>query len=166
MCSYSIRVGFNSWRTNFVQPLSLVSDDKDIFYSIQIYFITFCLLLKPVIVLQSFFFFFFIFGELYIIGWLIMWTFSIGIGFLLFCFPQLLLRVFISTDSCIFLSGGRALSSSFSFCLCPWGVRPKYVETEISIMRKLSHHKNILQLLDWNTAEGEAPSHTQSDAHG
>lgn len=31
------------------------------------------------------------------------------------------------------------------------------METEISIMRKLSHHKNILQLLDWNTAEGEAP---------
>lgn len=121
MCSYSIRVGFNSWRTNFVQPLSLVSDDKDIFYSIQIYFSTFCLLLKPVIVLQSIFFFF-IFGELYIIGWLIMWTCSIGIGFVLFCFPQLLLLYVSSiyTDSCIFLSGGRALSSSFSFC---WSLR-------------------------------------------
>ncbi|XP_062275156.1 tyrosine kinase receptor Cad96Ca [Scomber scombrus] len=33
------------------------------------------------------------------------------------------------------------------------GVRPKHVDTEISIMRKLVHHKNILQLLDWNTTE-------------
>ncbi|KAJ0064000.1 hypothetical protein NL108_015729 [Boleophthalmus pectinirostris] len=33
------------------------------------------------------------------------------------------------------------------------GVRVKHVETEVSIMRKLVHHKNILQLLDWNTAE-------------
>lgn len=27
-------------------------------------------------------------------------------------------------------------------------------------MRKLLHHKNILQLLDWNTAEGERPLNT------
>ncbi|XP_068440232.1 fibroblast growth factor receptor homolog 1 [Clinocottus analis] len=33
------------------------------------------------------------------------------------------------------------------------GVRPKHVDTEASIMRKLVHHKNILQLLDWNTTE-------------
>ncbi|KAM6988184.1 tyrosine kinase receptor Cad96Ca isoform 2-T2 [Tautogolabrus adspersus] len=33
------------------------------------------------------------------------------------------------------------------------GVRPKHVEIEISIMRKLMQHKNILQLLDWNTSE-------------
>ncbi|XP_020504685.2 tyrosine kinase receptor Cad96Ca isoform X2 [Labrus bergylta] len=33
------------------------------------------------------------------------------------------------------------------------GVRPKHVEMEISIMRKLVQHKNILQLLDWNTSE-------------
>ncbi|KAM4566170.1 fibroblast growth factor receptor homolog 1 isoform 2-T2 [Odontesthes bonariensis] len=31
------------------------------------------------------------------------------------------------------------------------GVRLKHVEMEVSIMKKLSHHKNILQLLDWNT---------------
>ncbi|CAJ1065962.1 tyrosine kinase receptor Cad96Ca isoform X1 [Xyrichtys novacula] len=33
------------------------------------------------------------------------------------------------------------------------GVRPKHVETEVSIMRKLIHHKNILQLLDWNITD-------------
>ncbi|XP_029374328.1 sigma intracellular receptor 2 isoform X2 [Echeneis naucrates] len=33
------------------------------------------------------------------------------------------------------------------------GVRPKHVDMEVSIMRKLAHHKNILQLLDWNTTE-------------
>ncbi|XP_070685754.1 fibroblast growth factor receptor homolog 1 isoform X2 [Pempheris klunzingeri] len=33
------------------------------------------------------------------------------------------------------------------------GVRPKHVDTEVSIMRKLGQHKNILQLLDWNTTE-------------
>lgn len=33
------------------------------------------------------------------------------------------------------------------------GVRPKHVDTEVSVMRKLVHHKNILQLLDWNTTE-------------
>ncbi|XP_075892046.1 tyrosine kinase receptor Cad96Ca [Nelusetta ayraudi] len=43
--------------------------------------------------------------------------------------------------------------SMFTCKISKEGVRPKYVETEISIMRKLSHHKNILQLLDWNTAE-------------
>uniref|UniRef100_A0A3B4B7L1 Protein kinase domain-containing protein n=1 Tax=Periophthalmus magnuspinnatus TaxID=409849 RepID=A0A3B4B7L1_9GOBI len=32
-------------------------------------------------------------------------------------------------------------------------IRMKHVETEVSIMRKLVHHKNILQLLEWNTAE-------------
>lgn len=42
--------------------------------------------------------------------------------FVLICFPQLLLLYVSSiyTDSCIFLSGGRALSSSFSFC---WSLR-------------------------------------------
>ncbi|KAG7218371.1 hypothetical protein INR49_020435 [Caranx melampygus] len=33
------------------------------------------------------------------------------------------------------------------------GVRPKHVDMEVSVMRKLMHHKNILQLLDWNTTE-------------
>ncbi|XP_071778270.1 tyrosine kinase receptor Cad96Ca isoform X2 [Centroberyx gerrardi] len=33
------------------------------------------------------------------------------------------------------------------------GVRPKQVDMEVSIMRKLMHHKNILQLLDWNTTD-------------
>uniref|UniRef100_UPI0037E70AD9 LOW QUALITY PROTEIN: tyrosine kinase receptor Cad96Ca-like n=1 Tax=Semicossyphus pulcher TaxID=241346 RepID=UPI0037E70AD9 len=33
------------------------------------------------------------------------------------------------------------------------GFRPKHVDMEVSIMRKLVHHKNILQLLDWNTSE-------------
>ncbi|KAM6945976.1 fibroblast growth factor receptor homolog 1 [Aplochiton taeniatus] len=33
------------------------------------------------------------------------------------------------------------------------GVSPKRVQTEMSIMRKLVHHKNILQLLDWNLTE-------------
>ncbi|KAG7478847.1 tyrosine kinase receptor Cad96Ca-like [Solea senegalensis] len=33
------------------------------------------------------------------------------------------------------------------------GVRLKQVEAEVSIMRKLMHHKNILQLLDWRTTE-------------
>lgn len=43
------------------------------------------------------------------------------------------------------------------FCVPPppTGVRSKHVDTEVSIMRKLVHHKNILQLLDWNTTEGE-----------
>ena len=40
-------------------------------------------------------------------------------------------------------------------CVFSSGVRSKHVDTEISIMRKLVHHKNILQLLDWNTTEGE-----------
>uniref|UniRef100_A0A3Q1EIP6 Tyrosine kinase receptor Cad96Ca-like n=1 Tax=Acanthochromis polyacanthus TaxID=80966 RepID=A0A3Q1EIP6_9TELE len=31
------------------------------------------------------------------------------------------------------------------------GVRLKHVDTEVSIMKKLVHHKNILQILDWNT---------------
>ncbi|XP_028978791.1 fibroblast growth factor receptor homolog 1 [Esox lucius] len=33
------------------------------------------------------------------------------------------------------------------------GVTPKRVEMEVSIMRKLVHHKNVLQLLDWNITE-------------
>ncbi|XP_069390055.1 tyrosine kinase receptor Cad96Ca isoform X2 [Paralichthys olivaceus] len=33
------------------------------------------------------------------------------------------------------------------------GVRPKHLDVEVSIMRKLMHHKNILQLLDWSTTE-------------
>ncbi|XP_047449867.1 tyrosine kinase receptor Cad96Ca isoform X2 [Mugil cephalus] len=32
------------------------------------------------------------------------------------------------------------------------GVRLKHVDMEVSIMKKLVHHKNILQILDWNTA--------------
>ncbi|XP_063060907.1 fibroblast growth factor receptor 2 [Engraulis encrasicolus] len=33
------------------------------------------------------------------------------------------------------------------------GVNPKQVETEAAIMRKVLYHKNILQLLDWNSVE-------------
>ncbi|XP_053095621.1 fibroblast growth factor receptor homolog 1 [Pangasianodon hypophthalmus] len=33
------------------------------------------------------------------------------------------------------------------------GVTSKQMETEVSVMRKLVYHKNVLQLLDWNTAE-------------
>ncbi|XP_062329695.1 fibroblast growth factor receptor homolog 1 isoform X2 [Osmerus eperlanus] len=33
------------------------------------------------------------------------------------------------------------------------GVTPKRVEMEVTIMRKLVHHKNVLQLLDWNSTE-------------
>ncbi|XP_045069857.1 fibroblast growth factor receptor homolog 1 isoform X2 [Coregonus clupeaformis] len=33
------------------------------------------------------------------------------------------------------------------------GVTPKHVEMEVSIMRKLVHHNNVLQLLDWNSTE-------------
>ncbi|XP_053502308.1 fibroblast growth factor receptor homolog 1 [Ictalurus furcatus] len=33
------------------------------------------------------------------------------------------------------------------------GVTSKQIETEVSIMRKLVYHKNVLQLLDWNAAE-------------
>ncbi|XP_031429487.1 fibroblast growth factor receptor homolog 1 isoform X2 [Clupea harengus] len=33
------------------------------------------------------------------------------------------------------------------------GVTPKQVEMEASIMRKLLYHKNVLQLLDWNSVE-------------
>lgn len=36
------------------------------------------------------------------------------------------------------------------------GVTSKQMETEVSIMRKLVYHKNVLQLLDWNTAEGKS----------
>ncbi|XP_041655377.1 tyrosine kinase receptor Cad96Ca [Cheilinus undulatus] len=43
--------------------------------------------------------------------------------------------------------------SMFTCKISKEGVRPKHVESEVSIMRKLVHHKNILQLLDWNTVE-------------
>lgn len=43
--------------------------------------------------------------------------------------------------------------SMFTCKISKEGVRHKSVETEVSIMRKLVHHKNILQLLDWNTSE-------------
>lgn len=42
--------------------------------------------------------------------------------------------------------------SMFTCKISKEGVRLKHVEIEVSIMRKLVHHKNILQLLDWNTA--------------
>lgn len=35
------------------------------------------------------------------------------------------------------------------------GITPKQMENEVSIMRKLAYHKNVMQLLDWNTAEGK-----------
>ncbi|XP_056296594.1 tyrosine kinase receptor Cad96Ca isoform X2 [Pseudoliparis swirei] len=43
--------------------------------------------------------------------------------------------------------------SIFTCKISKEGVRPKHVDMEASIMRKLVHHKNILQLLDWNTTE-------------
>lgn len=43
--------------------------------------------------------------------------------------------------------------SMFTCKISKEGVRPKHVDAEICIMRKLIHHKNILQLLDWNTSE-------------
>ncbi|XP_029964871.1 tyrosine kinase receptor Cad96Ca isoform X2 [Salarias fasciatus] len=43
--------------------------------------------------------------------------------------------------------------STFTCKISKEGVRLKHVEAEVSIMRKLVHHKNILQLLDWNTSE-------------
>ncbi|XP_030633976.1 fibroblast growth factor receptor homolog 1 [Chanos chanos] len=33
------------------------------------------------------------------------------------------------------------------------GVSAKQIETEVSVMRKLGYHKNVIQLLDWNTTE-------------
>ncbi|XP_005930908.1 tyrosine-protein kinase SRK3 isoform X2 [Haplochromis burtoni] len=41
--------------------------------------------------------------------------------------------------------------SMFTCKISKEGVRLKHVDMEVSIMRKLMHHKNILQLLDWNT---------------
>ncbi|XP_014903656.1 tyrosine kinase receptor Cad96Ca [Poecilia latipinna] len=43
--------------------------------------------------------------------------------------------------------------SMFTCKISKEGVRPKHVDMEICIMRKLVHHKNILQLLDWNSSE-------------
>ncbi|XP_051521887.1 fibroblast growth factor receptor homolog 1-like isoform X2 [Myxocyprinus asiaticus] len=33
------------------------------------------------------------------------------------------------------------------------GITSKQMENEVSIMRKLAYHKNVMQLLDWNTTE-------------
>ncbi|KAJ8348645.1 hypothetical protein SKAU_G00272340 [Synaphobranchus kaupii] len=44
--------------------------------------------------------------------------------------------------------------SIFTCKITKEGVTAKRVETEVSIMRKLGHHKNVLQLLDWNATEG------------
>ncbi|KAJ8276591.1 hypothetical protein COCON_G00083430 [Conger conger] len=43
--------------------------------------------------------------------------------------------------------------SIFTCKITKEGVTAKRVETEVSIMRKLGHHKNVLQLLDWNSTE-------------
>ncbi|XP_040030423.1 tyrosine kinase receptor Cad96Ca [Gasterosteus aculeatus] len=43
--------------------------------------------------------------------------------------------------------------NTFTCKISKEGVRSKHVDTEVSIMRKLIHHKNILQLLDWNTTD-------------
>ncbi|XP_038160550.1 tyrosine kinase receptor Cad96Ca [Cyprinodon tularosa] len=43
--------------------------------------------------------------------------------------------------------------SMFTCKISKEGVRLKHVDMEICIMRKLVHHKNILQLLDWNTCD-------------
>ncbi|XP_008300903.1 tyrosine kinase receptor Cad96Ca [Stegastes partitus] len=41
--------------------------------------------------------------------------------------------------------------SMFTCKISKEGVRLKHVDMEVSIMKKLVHHKNILQILDWNT---------------
>ncbi|KAL0972728.1 hypothetical protein UPYG_G00193990 [Umbra pygmaea] len=43
--------------------------------------------------------------------------------------------------------------AKFTCKIAKEGVNPKRVEMEVSIMRKLVHHKNVLQLLDWNITE-------------
>ncbi|XP_035291129.1 tyrosine kinase receptor Cad96Ca [Anguilla anguilla] len=43
--------------------------------------------------------------------------------------------------------------SLFTCKITKEGVSAKRVKSEVSIMRKLGHHKNVLQLLDWNTTE-------------
>uniref|UniRef100_A0A3Q2NNE6 Protein kinase domain-containing protein n=1 Tax=Fundulus heteroclitus TaxID=8078 RepID=A0A3Q2NNE6_FUNHE len=47
----------------------------------------------------------------------------------------------------------RGTCNGHSMFTCKISVRPKHVDMEICIMRKLIHHRNILQLLDWNTSE-------------
>uniref|UniRef100_A0A3B3VGF1 Si:ch211-167j9.5 n=1 Tax=Poecilia latipinna TaxID=48699 RepID=A0A3B3VGF1_9TELE len=47
----------------------------------------------------------------------------------------------------------RGTCKGHSMFTCKISVRPKHVDMEICIMRKLVHHKNILQLLDWNSSE-------------
>ncbi|XP_022526749.1 inactive tyrosine-protein kinase 7 isoform X2 [Astyanax mexicanus] len=50
----------------------------------------------------------------------------------------------------------RGTSKGHSLVICKIakdGVRAKQMEKEVSIMRKLVYHKNVMQLLDWNTAE-------------
>ena len=51
-------------------------------------------------------------------------------------------------------SGAQLQSYGLTFVSLLRGVRLKHVDTEVSIMRKLMHHKNVLQLLDWNAASG------------
>ncbi|KAM7413734.1 hypothetical protein PAMA_020894 [Pampus argenteus] len=52
------------------------------------------------------------------------------------------------------MSRGMCKGHSLFTCkISKEGVRPKHVDTEVSIMRKLVHHKNILQLLDWNSTQ-------------
>uniref|UniRef100_A0A3B3BQ11 Si:ch211-167j9.5 n=1 Tax=Oryzias melastigma TaxID=30732 RepID=A0A3B3BQ11_ORYME len=46
----------------------------------------------------------------------------------------------------------RGTCKGHTMLTCKISVRLKHVETEVSIMRKLMHHKNVLQLLDWNTS--------------
>ncbi|KAK2831359.1 hypothetical protein Q7C36_016445 [Tachysurus vachellii] len=49
---------------------------------------------------------------------------------------------------------GTCKGHSFVTCkIAKEGVTSKQMETEVSIMRKLVYHKNVLQLLDWNMAE-------------
>ncbi|KAF7647434.1 hypothetical protein LDENG_00172480, partial [Lucifuga dentata] len=43
--------------------------------------------------------------------------------------------------------------SMFTCKISKEGVRAKHVDMEVSIMKKLMHHKNVLQLLDWNTTQ-------------
>ncbi|XP_026082168.1 fibroblast growth factor receptor homolog 1-like [Carassius auratus] len=50
----------------------------------------------------------------------------------------------------------RGTCNGHSLVICKIGkegITSKQMENEVSIMRKLAYHKNVMQLLDWNTVE-------------
>ncbi|TRY99768.1 hypothetical protein DNTS_020942 [Danionella cerebrum] len=49
---------------------------------------------------------------------------------------------------------GTCMGHSLITCkIAKEGMTPKQMESEASIMRKLAYHKNVIQLLDWNSLE-------------